>query len=189
MTVLRSRRLRSADGLTLIEMLMAMAVSTVVFMVLYTILSAALDAYALGQMRSNVVQTGRQTLDMIAVELRNAEEVYYAYDDSILFRFKTYEQTDAVNITEVERWVKYAFRPVYGYIIRDDAPFSGTNERIFADGVYDLTLNYWDPVFGVATGQDDLRYVGIDMRLRHDDYEVTLHNLVTLQNPRKVNYP
>ncbi len=188
MRLLTRKSGRGERGLTLIEFLMATALSSVVFMVLYTVLNAALSSYALGQIRSNAVQTARQALSMFATELQNAEEVYYATSDSILFRFKTIEQITAVTNREITRTVKYAYRAGSGTVYRDestDLP-SDPPESVFATSVSELNLRYWDAVYALATTMDAMRYIEIDLRLQNDDYQIALHNLVTLDNPRIV---
>jgi prepilin-type N-terminal cleavage/methylation domain-containing protein len=179
---------RGEQGLTLIELMMATALSSVVFMLLYVVLDTALDSYALGQVRSNAVQTARQALSVFAIELQNADEIYYATSDSILFRFKTIEQITDVSHREITRTVKYAYRSGTGTVFRDestDLP-SDPPESVFATGVSEFNLRYWDAVYAVAATMDAMRYVEVDLRVQVEDYQIPLHNLVTLDNPRMV---
>lgn len=188
MISLRRIRPGSERGLTLIEFIMAAALSSVVFMLLYVILDMALDSYAVGQLRSNAIQTARQTMSMMGSEIQDAEEIYYANADSILFRYKTFEQITVNTIQEVEWLVKYAFRADAGVVIREytelspvpGAPVTNT----FASGVIGFGLGYYDGFYNPAASMPSLRFIEIDLRLQNEDYTVTLHNLVSLQTAR-----
>jgi prepilin-type N-terminal cleavage/methylation domain-containing protein len=175
-------------GFTLIEFVMAVALGSVVFMLLYTMLDTALDVWGLGQLRSNAVQTARQTMTTMADEIENASEIYYAGSDSILFRYKTIEQVDAVNSQEVEWLVKYAYRAGPGEVVREYSELSPVPsvpvENTFATSVSGFSFDFYDSFYSATTVLYRIRFIGVDLRLQSSDYNVALHNLVTLQNPR-----
>ena len=169
----RLRHLRGQRGLTLIEFMMAIMLASVVFMVLYTILNAALDSYAIGRIRSTAVQSGRVTMMRIVNELKYADEIYTCDSENILFSRK--EETNGDFQT-----VYFRFYSGSGEIKRRE---NGGDEEVMADGIASFSLTYRNAAFGLAGSVDAIRFIEVDMCLQEGGYTVYLRNMVTLENP------
>jgi|GEM_PF-2692218 len=163
-------------GLTLIEFMMATVLASVVFMVLYTILDATLDSYSIGQIRSTAAQNGRVTMMRIVNELKYADEIYVNQAERIQFR----RQEERYGNTQV---VDIKFDSGTGVITRNE---NYTGDEIIAVGISAFTLTYRNAAFGLATSVDAVRFIEVDMRLTEEGYTVYLRNLVTLENPIRV---
>jgi prepilin-type N-terminal cleavage/methylation domain-containing protein len=174
----KRRRLTEQQGLTLIEMLMGTALATVIFMVLYTILNMALNAYEVGQVRSAAVQGGRITLVRMVDEIRYARSIYIAGSDQI--DFLRLRETAALDLQVVH----YRFDAGTGTVSREE---NLGGALILLDDVSGLTLTYRDALLRtIASPQsnlDRIRFVEIDLRLQQGGYVIPLRSLVTLENP------
>ncbi len=175
------RRLRRQEGLTLIEMLMATALSAVVFMVLYTILNAAIDAYEVGQVRSAAVQGGRVALSQMVSELRYARSIYIAGGDQV--NFLRLRETSALD----SQIVHYRFDAGSGTLTREE-DLGGALDIL--DDVTDLIFTYRDAhlvsLASPQTSLDEIRFIEVDLRLRKGDYVIPLRNVITLENPLRL---
>ena len=169
------RRIRGREGMTLIEFSMAIALSAVVFMVLYTILGVTLDSYAVGQLRSAAAQGARVTMTRMVNEVRYADRVYAGSDaQRIIFRRPLEDDSGGTTIIDLR------YDPSTGDITREQ-DFAGP--VLLAEDVSALTLTYWDRSFAPVTATGEVRFVQIDLRLTQEDYTIPLRNLITLANP------
>lgn len=168
-------RRQARGGFTLIEFMMAMALSGVVFGVLYAVLGAAVDSYNLGQLRSNAVQNGRLALVRIVNELKYADKVYTGYSSTYIgFQKQSEAATPATQVVE------FNYDSATGEISRRQD--LGT-WYVFAENVSALTFTYRNRSLGAATSTQDIRFVEMDLRMTNGDYTVPLRNLVRLSNP------
>jgi prepilin-type N-terminal cleavage/methylation domain-containing protein len=175
------RRLRRQEGLTLIEMLMATALSAVVFMVLYTILGAAIDAFEVGQVRSSAVQGGRVALSQLVSELRYARTIYIAGSDQVnILRLRETAALDS-------QVVHYRFDAANGTLTREE-DLGGALDIL--DDVTSLSFTYRDAslvsLASPQTSLDEIRFIEVDLRLRKGDYVIPLRNVITLENPLRL---
>ena len=187
----RGRRIRGDQrGLTLIEFMMAIAISGVIFMVLYSLLDFALASFNLGQLRSRAVQQGRITTMKIMNDLKYAEDIYIADDDRIYI--KSPAERDASS-----HFVQYRYYPGTLTITRyvSDLDIYGAEEETFMEGVASFSLVYRDSYLNQltvpisVTKTHEIRYIEIDIRLQDDDYWIFLHNLAVLENPLRILDP
>lgn len=183
-----TRRLHRAEGLTLIEFTLALAVSSVVFMVLYSVLNAAVDSYRLGQLRSHAVQTGRVALARFVNEVRVADEVYVFTDAHLLIR-KELENL-AVDGSGTDYQVEYQYDGTSDQLERRERQVgAGTwgSWEIIADGVSSFSLTYWDrnlaPMALAATDPTQIGWVEVEMALTDQEYTIHLRDLILLDNP------
>ncbi len=178
---MRGRRLIDQRGLTLIEMLMGTALATVIFMVLYTILNMALNAYEVGQVRSAAVQGGRITLVRMLNEIRYARSIYIAGSDQI--DFLRLRETAALD----SQVVHYRYDAGTGTVSREE---NLGGALTLLDDVSGLTLTYRDvllrSIASPQTNLDRIRFVEIDLRLQQGGYVIPLRSLVTLDNPLRL---
>jgi len=168
--------LRNQRGLTLIEFMMASLLASIVFMVLYTILNATLEGYSVGQIRSAAAQNSRVTMMRIANELKYADEIFANNDSLIIFSRKE-ETSGAFQTVDIQ------FLSGPGHITREEN-YGGA--EVIAEGIDTFTLTYWNAAFGPATSVDAVRFIVVNMRLQERGYTVYLRNMVTLENPIKV---
>ncbi len=165
-------------GLTLIEFAMAAAVAGIMFLVLYSILNQALDAYGVGQLRSRAVQHGRVAMVRMVDDIKYAEDIWVATDDRILI---TRPHEGSSTTTQL---VDYRYNSATDLITR--RLDWGTNFT-FTEEVAAFSLTFRDsaflelasPVVDVAL----IRYIEVEMRLMEDNYEIALRNLVVIENP------
>ncbi|MFO7769061.1 MAG: prepilin-type N-terminal cleavage/methylation domain-containing protein [bacterium] len=171
----RLRRIRGQGGMTLIEFSMAIALSGVVFMALYTILDATLDSYAIGQLRSAAAQGARVTMTRMVNEVRFADRVYAGSDGQrILFRRPLEDDSGGTTVIDLR------YDPSTGDITREQ-DFGGP--MLIAEDVSGLTLTYWDRSFAPVGATGEVRFIHVDLRLTREDYTIPLRNLITLANP------
>lgn len=175
---------RDQRGLTLIEFMMAIAIASVIFMMLYTILAAALTSYSVGQLRSAAVQGGRVAMNRILNDLKYADDIYVADEDRIYFRCPMEGDITSHN-------VDYRYYPGNQIIKRSISDIPG--EHTFMEGVASFTLIFRDSynyqLIVPVSEPYKIRYVEIDMRLQKDEYQIVLHNLVVFENPLMVPNP
>lgn len=176
--------IRDERGLTLIEFMMAAAVTGVVFMVLYSILNYALGSYEIGQLRSAAVQGGRVTVSRILNDLKYTDDIYVAEDERIYFRRQKEGSGAPQNID-------YNYDSGTGVLTRQVSDFAGVH--VFADDIASFTFKFRDSGYLILSTPvaeaHKIRYIELEMRLQHRDYEVTLRNLAVLENPLPVPYP
>jgi prepilin-type N-terminal cleavage/methylation domain-containing protein len=180
----RGRRLAGQQGLTLIEMLMGTALATVIFMVLYTILNMALNAYEVGQVRSAAVQGGRITLVRMLDEIRYARSIYIAGSDQIDFLTLIEKKSGISGSVFDSLVVHYCFDAGTGIVSREE---DRGGAKTLLDDVVGLTFTYreadLDSIINPQINLDRIRFVEIDLRLRQGHYMIPLRTLVTLDNP------
>ncbi len=70
-------KVKSLTGFTFIEILLAMALFSVVAVTMYSLLGAGMEIWKRGQYDGGLYQQARLTLNMLARELKNAPPVYY----------------------------------------------------------------------------------------------------------------
>jgi len=177
-------------GLTLIEFTMAAAVAGVMFLVLYSILNFALESYKVGQLRSTAVQAGRAVLNRIVTALRSAEDIYLADDDQILI-LRPIETSDPLALPE-DRFrqdqVGYLYSAATGRLDR----YLGTlGFDTFLDEIAAFSLNYRDSFYNLlavpVADVQRIKFIEVALTLQEEDFQITLRNLVVLDNP--VNVP
>ncbi len=169
------RRMREREGMTLIEFTMAIALSAVVFMVLYTILGATLDSYAVGQLRSAAAQGARVTMTRMVNEVRFADQVYAGSGSQrILFRRPLEDDSGGSTVIDLR------YDPVTGQITREQ---DWAGAVLIAEGVDAMDLTYFDRVFAPVSVTGEVRFIQVDLRLTREDYTIPVRNLITLANP------
>jgi len=169
------RPARDERGMTLIEFSMAIALSAVVFMVLYTVLDFTLDSYAVGQLRSAAAQGARVTMTRMVNEVRFAEQIYSGSDDQrILFRRPLEDDSGGSTVIDLR------YDPTTGQITREQ---DWAGAVLIAEDVSSLQLTYRDRTFAPVAATGEVRFVQIDIRLTREDYTIPLRNLITLANP------
>jgi prepilin-type N-terminal cleavage/methylation domain-containing protein len=187
----RSRIGEDQGGLTLIEFMMAIAIAGVIFMVLYTILDAALESYNVGQLRSDAVQHGRITTMRIINDIKYAEDIYIADDDRIYLRSPAEGDTSSHTVdyrSQAHKYhnVDYRYYPDTQIITRNVSDIPGAGEQTFMEGVASFSLTYRDSgnfqLTVPVSEPHKIRYIEIDIRLQEDEYEIALHNLAVLAN-------
>ena len=170
-------------GLTLIEFVMASAIAGVMFLVLYSMLDQALDAYQVGQLRSRAAQNGRVTMVRIVDDLKYAEDIWIA-DDAQIYITRPSDQTG------IPQWIDYRYNSVSGVITRSvwDATFynDGTTYT-FTEQVASFSLTFRNVGFVAmsvpVSDVHEIRYIEVELRLEEEGYVITLRNLVVLENP------
>lgn len=181
------RRLQREEGLTLIEMLMATALSAVVFMLLYTILNSTLNAFEVGQVRSAAVQGGRVALSQLVNEVGHARSIYIAGGDQIDFLWLEERQVGGSPAYLDSHVVHYRFNSSAGTLTREQ-DLGGAMDLL--DDVTALNFTYRDAglaaLVSPQTNLDDIRFIEVDLRLRRGDYVIPLRNVITLKNPLRL---
>jgi hypothetical protein len=178
--------------------MMAIAISGVIFMVLYSLLDFALASFNLGLLRSRAVQQGRITTMRILNDLKYAVDIYVADEEQILFKCPaegdTSHQTfDFRNSSDKFHNIEYLYDPDSQTITRSDSDFGGT--YTFMEGVASFSLVYRDSYLNqlttpiAVTETHEIRYIEIDIRLQDEDYWIFLHNLAVLENPLPIVNP
>jgi hypothetical protein len=174
---IRNGAVRGEQGMTLIEFTMAGAVAGVMFLVLYSILNQALAAYNIGQLRSRAVQSGRVAMVRIVDDIKYAEDIWVADVDRI-FVSRPHEESGTAQLIDYRY---YSGTDVIGRRLN-----YGVNYN-FSDQVAGFSLIYRDAAFiALATPVTDvheIRYIEVELRLEEDNFEITLRNLVVLENP------
>jgi len=166
--------------------MMAIAITGVIFMVLYSFLDIALTSFKLGQLRSRAVQQGRIITMRMLNDLKYAEDIYIADDDRIWI--KTPAEGDNSSNT-----IDYRYYPDSRIITRNISDIPG--EQTFMEEVELFSLIYTDAYHNQLTVPISvfdthlIRYIEIDIRLKEDDYLIVLHNLAVLENPLPVLCP
>ena len=184
------------QGLTLIELVMATALSGIVFMVLYTILNSAIMSYRQGQVRSNAVQTGRVAVLNLATELRQAERIYSFSEERVHFRMQ-----NELLPSRPGEGANDPYRTFSGDPVQIDYQYDAVNRtltrtvnsgvpEIMADGVSGFQLRYRDGYFGLiplpSTAVERIRFIEVYLEVREQEYGVTMRNLMPLGNPVRV---
>ncbi len=165
-------------GFTLIEFVIASAIAGVMFLVLYSILDQALDAYQVGQLRPRAVQNGRVTMVRIVDDLKYAEDIWIADDDRILVS----RPKEALLSTSEN--IDYRYNSVTDVVTRR---VNFGSSYTFTDQVASFSLTFRSVGFiALSTPVVDvheIRYIEVELRLEEEGYVITLRNLVVLENP------
>ena len=179
----RTGRTGDERGLTLIEFAMASAVAGVMFLVLYSALSQALDAYDVGQLRSRAVQQGRVVMVRIVDDIKYSEDIWVA-DDNRVFISRPHEEDGEFESIDYlyNSGNDTLYRRIYGQPWYE-----------FAEQVTSFSLVYRDlyrtQIATPVADMNQIKYIEVELILQEDTFEFALRNLVVLENSVAVPWP
>ncbi len=192
------------QGMTLIELLLAMAILGIILGSMYNILHHSLTVWQLGETRTEVSQNGRIAIERMIKELRHAGGIYTAGAAEVKFWADTNwngveDDTDWNEEMDPGETVTYkllwdADKESYNLIreVNTAAPVSEEFANyIQAEGDFNLSYYYWDEAAEqVLTVVElaDIDLIEIKLRVKKtlfdedEEYLIDLRGLACLQN-------
>jgi prepilin-type N-terminal cleavage/methylation domain-containing protein len=153
-----NRKISRRAGFTLLEMLIAFSILTVVILVSYSMIASGMRVYRLNQVLIQNQSTGRLALMQITRDLRRIDTNYP--EDSI--RFEADGATGEKRLWIGETLV-YHLQPSTSVLTRIYTPTEGVQEKIYIDDIMDLE---------VAFTSDESRAVEIEIQNKNDEKRI-----------------
>lgn len=172
-------------GITLIEILVALAILGMIALALYGILKGGLDVWRGGKERTDIIAQARVAMDRMTRELREAD-------------VPTGETTNIIHDMFPRAYIQFSAD------IEDDGTYemityswSGTAEDSLSRGlgdpanptyyemaknVQELYFSFHDASMNITTNEANVSYIEISLKVKEDDNEVDLRSTVQPRN-------
>jgi Tfp pilus assembly protein PilW len=154
-------------GFTVVELLIAAALTSLLMVAVLTIFQQGQMAYLFGAGRAEVQQTARGTLDQLVRELRTGRGVSAATVTSITFQF--------VDDTGTTVTVQYSLNGT-NLQRNQTVPVLASQPEVVMGGVNALAFTYYDANNVVTTNAANVRSVNIKLTTRPQDISIAAYS-------------